>query len=45
MYQSLQDYDYHLPKIGCTKFYLIYLRLCDQESGAMNKLKGKDMLG
>ena len=44
MYQTLHNYDYHLPKIRYAKFELIWLRLWDQESGAMNKLKEQDML-
>ena len=44
MYQSLYDYDYHLSEIRCAMFYLIWLRLWDQESGAINKLKEQDML-
>ena len=44
MCQTLHDYDYHRPKIRYATFQLIWLRLWDQESGAMNKLKGQDML-
>ena len=44
MYQTLHDYDYHLPKIRYEIFELTWLRLWDQESSAMNKLKEQDML-
>ena len=44
MYQTLHDYDYYLPTITYAKFQLIWLRLWDQESGTMNKLKEQNML-
>jgi hypothetical protein len=44
IYQTLHNYDYHLPEIRYATFWLIWLKLWDQESGARNKLKEQDML-